>query len=92
MFSETHPQIKFEDGSVKQNILIACTGLAIAPFSCLKWLILKKIRKDYMDVVQYFTCVFSFKGRSGEWRGFFSYLRRNLVLHQASLKKEFSSK
>ena len=28
LFSETHPQIKFEDGSVKRNtILIACTGL-----------------------------------------------------------------
>ena len=26
LFSETHPQIKFEDGSVKQNILIVCTG------------------------------------------------------------------
>ena len=37
LFSETHPQIKFEDGSVKQNILIACTGLALAHFFCLKW-------------------------------------------------------
>ena len=26
MFSQTHPQIKFENGSVKQNILIVCTG------------------------------------------------------------------
>ena len=57
--SDTHPQIKLEDRSVKQNILIACTGLALALFSCLKWPILKKIMDDSMDVVQYFfLCVF----------------------------------
>ena len=48
--SESPHQTKFEDGSVKQNFLIACTGLALAPFSC-----------------------------NGEWQGFFSYLKRNLI-------------
>ena len=72
--SESHPQIKFEYGSVKQNILIACTGLALAPFSCLKWPIFKKIREDSMDFAQYFSCVFfvlgTFKEEMVSFEGF----------------------
>ena len=38
--------------------------------------------ENSMDVVQYFSCAYSFfrtvQERNGEWRGFFSYLRRNL--------------
>ena len=58
LFLETHPQIKFEDVPVKQNILIVCIGLALVPFFFFKWPIFKNQREDSMDVVQYFSCVF----------------------------------
>ena len=38
---QAHPQIKFEDESLKKSLLIVCIGLALAPFFCLKWLQLK---------------------------------------------------
>ena len=79
LFSETHPQIKFQDWYVKQNILIACTVLALAPVSCLKWPIFKKIREDRTVFFLFFRFR-TVQGRNGEWRGFFSYLRRNLML------------
>ena len=80
LFLETYPKIKFEDGSVKQNILIACTGLALAPFSCLKWPIQKNQGRFHGRRTVYFLCVFV---RNGEWRGFFSYLRHNLLVRDA---------
>ena len=75
LFSETYPQIKFEDGSVKQNFLVVCTGLALAPFSGLKWPIKKKSGK--IPWTPYI--IFSVQGRNGEWRWFFRFLRLNLM-------------
>ena len=75
-FSETLLRIKFEDGSVKQNILIECTILALAPFSYLK-----TSGKIPWTSHSIFLVSFRFRtvqGRNGDWQGVFSYLRRNL--------------
>ena len=84
LFSETRPQI-FEDESVKQNISIAYTGLALVPFSYLKWAIFKKNQGRFHGRrTVFFLCVFvlrQFKEKemvSGEV--FFCYLRRNLMI------------
>ena len=58
LFTETHLQIKFGDGSVKQNILIACTGLALAPLTCLKWSIKKNQGRFHGRCTVFFLCVF----------------------------------
>ena len=82
MFSETASQIKFEGGSVKPNILLACTGLALVPFCCLKWPIFKKSGKIPWTSYIIFLVGFRFRtiqGRNGELRGFFIYLRLNLL-------------
>ena len=39
-----------------------------------------------MGVIQYFFVYFRFRivqGRNGEWRGFFSYIRRNLLVRHS---------
>ena len=80
--SETDPQIKFEDGSVKPNILIPCTGSTLAPFSCLKWPILKKSGKIPWTSYSIFVVCFRFRtvqGINGECRGVFNFLARHLL-------------
>ena len=58
LFSETPPQIKFGDGSVKQNILISCTCLALAPFSYLKWTSFFNQARFHGRHTVFFLCVF----------------------------------
>ena len=69
-FSEAHLQIKYEDWSVSQNILVVCTGLAVAQFSCLKCPIKKKSGKIPWTSYSIFLVRFRFRtvqGRNGEW-------------------------
>ena len=59
-FFRDSSSIKFEDESMKQNILIVCTGLTLAPL--FKMANVKNQRKDSMDVVhcttfRFFLCV-----------------------------------
>ena len=65
--------MKFEDGSVKQNILIPFTGLALALFSFLKWSFKKNQGRFHGRRTVFFLCVFvlgNFKEEMVSFEGF----------------------